>query len=171
MTTAWDAIASRRNVRAFDQREIAAADLDRILEAGRRSPSAKNWQPWDFVVVTERSRLEAPSRVWQGGRHVADAAAAVALVQPVVEGRKAGIAWFDLGQAAAAMQIAAAELGIGSGHSSVGDQDLARELLAVPADRTVALLLDFGYPAGRPLAPIAKPDRRPFEQVVHRDRW
>jgi nitroreductase len=171
MTTAFDAIASRRNVREFDDRPVAAADLDRILEAGRRSPSAKNWQPWDFVVVTERPRLEALSHVWQGGRHVAQAAAAVALVLPDVEGRKASIAWFDLGQAAAAMQITATALGIGSGHSSIGDQDLARELLAVPADRTVALLLDFGYPAGRPLAPISKPDRRSFDDVVHRDRW
>src|SRR5882724_1241215 len=52
----WEAIASRRNVRAFDDRPIPAADLDRILEAGRRAPSSQNWQPWDFIVVTDRGR-------------------------------------------------------------------------------------------------------------------
>jgi len=43
--TVWDAIRSRRDVRAFDGRPIPPADLDQILESGRRSPSAGNWQP------------------------------------------------------------------------------------------------------------------------------
>src|SRR5258708_8178578 len=53
----WTAITSRRDVREFDGRPIADADLDQILEAGRRSPSSSNWQPWDFVVVTDRQQL------------------------------------------------------------------------------------------------------------------
>jgi len=40
----WEAITSRRNVRSFDGRPIAATDLDRILEAGRQAPSSQNWQ-------------------------------------------------------------------------------------------------------------------------------
>ena len=53
----WDAITSRRNVRSFADRPIAATDLDRILEAGRRAPSSQNWQPWDFIIVTDRGQL------------------------------------------------------------------------------------------------------------------
>ena len=53
----WDAITSRRNVRTFADRPIPPADLDRILEAGRRSPSSQNWQPWDFILVTDREQL------------------------------------------------------------------------------------------------------------------
>ena len=55
--SAWDAIRSRRDVREFGGRTIADADLERILEAGRRSPSSRNWQPWDFIVVTDRRQL------------------------------------------------------------------------------------------------------------------
>jgi nitroreductase len=69
------------------------------------------------------------------------------------------------------MALAAADLGIGTGHSSVGDQDQARKLLGVPGDHDVALLLGIGYPADRPLRPIAKPDRRPVGEVIHRGRW
>lgn len=167
-----EAIRSRRNVRRFDDREIPAPDLDRILEAGRLAPSAKNWQPWDFVVVTDREQLGRLSGVWQGGGHVADAAAAIALVLPVLDDPRKGLtARFDLGQAAGLIQIAAADQGIGCGHSSVGDQDLAREVLGLPADREAALLLDLGYPADRPIAPLKRHDRRPFEEVVHRGRW
>ena len=53
----WDVIRSRRNVRSYTEQPIPAADLDRILEAGRRSPSSTNWQPWNFVVVTDRAQL------------------------------------------------------------------------------------------------------------------
>jgi nitroreductase len=67
--------------------------------------------------------------------------------------------------------LAAADLGIGSGHSSVGEQDLARQLLGLPAGKTCAFLVSLGYPAGRPLAPIQHPDRRPFDEVVHRGHW
>jgi nitroreductase len=44
----WDAITARRNVRAYEPRAVPDEDLTRVLEAGRRSPSAKNTQPWDF---------------------------------------------------------------------------------------------------------------------------
>lgn len=167
-----EAIKARRNVRQFTDQPIPDADLDRILAAGRLAPSAKNWQPWDFVVVTDREQLQRLSGVWQGGRHVADAAAAVALTLPVIDDpRRALTARFDLGQVAAFIQIAAADLGVGCGHSSVGDQELAREVLGLPEDREAGLILDLGYPADRPLAPLKRHDRRPFDEVVHRGRW
>lgn len=167
----WDAIRSRRDVREFTDRPISDEHLDRILEAGRRSPSSRNWQPWDFVVVTDRDRLAELAKVWQGAAHVGSSAATVALIAPIVEGDKRQTAFFDLGQAAVSMMIAAADLGIGSGHSAVGDQELARELLGFPEDRFCAHLVPLGYPAERPLFPLRRPDRRPFDEVVHRDRW
>jgi nitroreductase len=69
------------------------------------------------------------------------------------------------------MMLAAADLGIGTGHSSVGDQDRARKILGVPADHDVAFLLGVGYPAGRPLRPITAPSRRPLAEVIHHGRW
>jgi nitroreductase len=67
--------------------------------------------------------------------------------------------------------LAAADLGIGSGHSAIGDQETCRRILGIPADRICAYMLALGYPADRPLKPIAHPDRRPFDEVVHRGRW
>jgi nitroreductase len=69
------------------------------------------------------------------------------------------------------MTLAAADLGVGSCHAGVADTGLARELLGFPEDRTWVLLISLGYPAGRPLVPIKKPRRRPFDDVVHRGRW
>src|ERR1700742_510957 len=156
----WDAITARRDVRDFEDRPISDEDLDRILEAGRRAPSSRNWQPWDFIVVTDREQLAELSQVWRGGAHIAHSAATVVIVLPQSE--DAGQferAAYDAGQASVQMMIAAADLGIGSGHSAVGDQARARELLGFPEDRVAYIMIDFGYPAGRPLQPIQRPDR------------
>ena len=168
----WDAITARRNVREFADRAIPDAALDRVLEAGRIAPSSQNNQPWDFVVVTDRDLLRELSTVWRGGGHIANAAAAIALVisdeqEPRVRERNR----FDIGQATMQMMIAAADQGIGSGHSSVGDQDLARSVLHVPGDKLVAFVIDLGYPADRPLRSGTRLKRRPFEDVVHRNGW
>jgi nitroreductase len=168
----WDAIRARRNVRSYRADPVPAADLDRIAEAAWRAPSASNRQHWDFVVVTEPDQLRALSEVWRGAGHIAGAAAAIALVVPQADDdRTRLIDYYDLGQATYAMMLAAADLGLGTGHSSVGDQDRAREILGVPAGHDVAFLLGIGYPADRPLHPLAKPDRRPVSEVIHRGRW
>jgi nitroreductase len=166
----WEAITSRRNVRSFADRPIPAADLDRILEAGRRSPSSQNWQPWDFILVTDRERLRELARVWRGAGHVAGAAAAIVVIGPAAD-NEFHRAQLDLGQATMAMMLAAADLGIGSSHAGVADVELARRLLGFPQDRDWAFLISLGYPADRPLTPIKNPRRRAFGEVVHRDRW
>jgi nitroreductase len=168
----WDAIRARRNVRRFADRQIPDHDLDRILEAGRRSPSAANWQPWDLVVVTDRAQLTELSRVGRGSAYVAGAAAAIALVGPVLaEDRERERLRYDFGQVTMSIMIEATDLGIGSGHAGVADQELARTVLGFPVDRFCAYLIPLGYPADRPLRPIERPDRRPFTDVVHRGRW
>lgn len=151
---------------------MAESDLDRILEAGRRAPSSKNWQPWDFVVVTEPERLQRLAGVWKGAWHVAGAPAAIAFLIPELESeRERNIAWFDLGHAVMAMMVVAADLGLGTGHGSVIDQELAGEILGFPEDRYCAMLLSVGQPADRPMRPIRNPARRPIEDVVHRQVW
>ena len=169
---AWDAIRARRNVRSYSSDPIPDRDLDRIAEAGWRAPSASNRQHWDFVIVTDPDQLQALSTVWQGARHIASAPAAIALVVPEPpDERTKVIDQYDLGQATLAMMIAATDLGIGTGHSSVGDQEKARAILGVPDDHIVSYLPGIGYPADRPLKPILQPDRRPFSEVVHRGHW
>ncbi|HEX3426048.1 MAG TPA: nitroreductase family protein [Acidimicrobiales bacterium] len=168
----WDAIRARRNVRQYQDRPIPPEDLDRILEAGRRSPSSTNWQPWDFVVVTDRARLQRLSKVFMGAGHVAYSAATIALVAPIPK-RDFEREWipYDLGQATMSIMLAAADRGIGSGHAAVTDQALARSILGFPEDRYLAYLIGLGYPADRPLKPIVRPNRRPFDEVVHREKW
>ena len=168
----WEAITSRRNVRTYTEQPIAEGDLDRILGAAHRTPSSMNQQPWDFVVCTERGQLEELAKVWRGAGHVARSAATIAVVAP-----RSDDEWmresiqYDLGQATMSIMLAAADLGIGTAHAAVTDQDLARRILGFPEDRFCAWLIALGYPFDRPLTPIKRPNRRPFNDVVHRSRW
>ncbi len=152
----WDALRARRNVRQFTDQPVPDEALDRILEAGRRAPSASNWQPWDFVLVTDRAQLVELAKVWQFAKHVAAAAAAIAIVAPEPEDdRQSALLQYDLGQATYAMTVAAADLGVGTGHAAAADQDQARDVL--------------GFPRGT--VPGLRPRRRlPLGQAVGRHR-
>jgi nitroreductase len=169
----WDAVRARRNVRQYTSQPIARENLERILEAGRRAPSSTNWQPWSFVVVTDRAQLIELAKVWErGGKHIARSAATIALVAKEPEDEQHHD-WlmYDFGQATAIMMLTAVDLGIGSGHSAVIDQRQARRVLGLPEGYLAVYLIGLGYPADRPLLPLSTPNRRPFDEVVHWDRW
>jgi nitroreductase len=169
----WDAIRARRNVREYTDQPIADEDLRRILEAGRRTPSAGNAQPWNFVVVRDRDELIQLAKVWErGGLHIARSAATIALVaEEPGDARQRDLLMYDLGQATANMMLAATDLGIGSGHSAVADQDQARRVLGFPDGHIAVYLIGLGHPADGPLRPLVRVNRRPFDEVVHWDRW
>lgn len=167
-----DAIRARRNVRTFQDRPIPREHLHLILEAAWRTPSSKNEQRWDFILCTDREQLQRLSTVWVFGGHIAGSAATIALIAPQVDDQPTRESIrFDLGQASMSIMLAAADLGVGSCHSGVGDEALARGLLGYPGGRTCSMLISLGYPADRPLRPIKRPARRPFDEVVHFGRW
>ena len=169
-----DAIRTKRVVRRFADRPLEASHLERILDAGRHAGSSKNLQRWDFIVCRDRAHLTELASVGPWAGHLAGAAVAIALVTPDPHTADAPLSiLFDLGQAAANMQLAAWELGIGSVPATVYDHDLARRSLGYPADRYCEYLLSFGYPAD-PAALTAPPrpgGRRPLAEIVHEERW
>ena len=80
---------------------------------------------------------------------------------------------FDLGQAAANMQLAAWELGIGSCIASMHEPEKAKAILGVPQELHFDVALSFGYPLHSHEQPqAAKPGgRKPFDEVVFWERW
>jgi nitroreductase len=170
----WTAIRTKRMVRRFEDRPLAAEHLERIVDAGRHAASSKNQQRWDFVAVQERDRLRALSEVGPYAGHVAGAAAAIAMLtpDPTVPGASLSLVW-DLGLAAENMMLAAWELGVGSCPATVYDQEVARAVLGHPTDRWCGYVLSFGYPAEAD--DLARPPRaggrRPLDEILHRERW
>jgi nitroreductase len=169
-----DAVHTRRSVREFTGRPVGEDDLARILDAGRRSHSAKNRQRWAFIVVRDRERLAQLSKVGPWCGHVAGAAVAVALVtpDPRLPDASLSVTW-DLGGAAAQMMLVAWELGIGSCPATVYEAGRAREILGYPADMHCEFILSFGHPADPDaLTRRNRPGKRlPVTDIVHHETW
>lgn len=169
----WKAINSIRVVRRFSSRPLEETHLERILNAGRRAGSSKNQQRWAFIVIHDRDRLRALTRVGHYADHLAGAAVAVALVTPDEQGPRNSTVMWDLGRAAQNMVLAAWELGVGSVPATAHNRRIASELLGLPPGQRCDFLLSFGYPAdeAKLVAPNKAGGRVPLESIVHQERW
>ncbi len=166
-----EAIRNKRAIRAFREEPLSAAQVSAILDAGRRSQSSKNSQPWSFIAVQERQRLQAIAALGDNIGHVGGSALCVVIVVPQ-ENERTLWHFFDTGQAAAYMQLAGQELGIGSCLGTVYDPDGLRELLGFPAEYQAQLLISFGFPAEQqPRRGLGAAGRRQFADVVHHETW
>lgn len=166
----YEAIRTKYALRHFANKPLPDDAIRRILNAGRRSQSSKNTQPWQFVVVRDREKLIQLSQCGTYAGHLAGAAMGVAIASPDPATR-----WqiaFDLGQAAAYMQLAAWELGIGSCLAAIYEPDTARAILGIPADWFFDAAISFGYPApDQPPRRPRKVGRRSFDEVVRWEKW
>jgi nitroreductase len=165
------AIRTKRAVRQFADRPLPEAAVHAILNAGRRAQSSKNEQIWHFIAIRDKGILKSLSGCGKWAGHLEGAALGVALLVPDPSGKFQTL--FDAGQAAAYMQLAAWELGIGSCLASIYDVAKARQLLGFPSDLDLHIALSFGYPAD--LAVLTNPPkpggRKPIADIVHWDRW
>lgn len=162
-----------RAVRRFDGRPLEQAQLNAILDAGRRAPSSSNDQTREFIVCTDRQHLAELSTLGDWTAHLEGAAAGIAVITPDPEDpEEREIIAFDAGQAVQNMLLAAWEMGIGGVHGSVYVEPRAREMLGYPAGRRCDLIMSFGYPANpEALTRPRRPGRRPLAELVHLERW
>jgi nitroreductase len=154
----FHSIASRREVRDYEDTPLPDDVVHRILDAGRLSGSSQNTQKWQFVVLRDRQAVSefvyAPANV---------------LGAPLVVAIAGDAAGFDVGRAAQNMLLAAWNEGSGSVPNGIKDGDAAERLVGAP----VSIVLTFGYPAKRrdPSSRSAeewseRANRKPFDEVV-----
>lgn len=168
----WDAIQTKRAIREFKDEPLSEEDIERILQAGRRSQSSKNSQPWHFIAVQDKDRLQKVSELGDFMGHVAGAALCVVIVVPEENDRTL---WhfFDAGQSASYMQLAAVEIGVGSCLGTVYKPEEAKELLGIPDDYQTRIVISFGYPVDETKVekPLKAYVRRDLDEVVHWETW
>lgn len=166
-----DAIRLKRAVRKFQETPLPKDVTLAILNAGRRSQSSKNNQAWQFIAIQDKKILGDLSKCGEWAGHIAGATLCVAILTPDPNDKFQIM--FDAGQAAAFMQLAAWELGVGSVPASLYEYEKAREILGFPPEWHVRIALSFGYPlqAEKLSAPPKKGGRAILEDVVHWEKW
>ena len=160
----FEAIRTMLAVRRYQDKPVPPATLRRVVEAGRLTGSAKNLQPWHFIVVEDRTTLQTLGRLARTGAHVAQAAAAV-----VVLVDKTPFAVSDASRAIQSMLLAAWADGVGSNWVGFGGLEEVKTLLGIPGKLDVLAILPLGYPVGP--AGRGKKDRKPLATVAHRERY
>ena len=164
--TVSELIRTKRAVRQFTDEPLSEEAIRSILNAGRRAQSSKNTQPWHFIAIRDRETLRQLSQCGAYAGHLAGAPFAIALISSTAEG-------FDLGQAAAYMQLVAWDLGIGSCIASMWEPEKAKAILGVPQDLHFDVAISFGYPlhgGEQPSAPKSN-GRKLFNEVVFWEQW
>lgn len=166
-----EAIRTKRAVRQFTDQPLPHDVMTAILNAGRRSQSSKNTQPWHFIAITDKTVLKALSECGTWAGHLAGAAMGVAILTP--DPAEKFQTMFDAGQAAAFMQLAGWELGVGSCPASIYEPEKARQILGFPPEWHLRIALSFGYPADSNIitAPPKKGGRVALDDIVHWNHW
>lgn len=173
--TFMDMLRARRSVREFLPGPIEAEKLELLKEAVLRSPSSRNFDPWQFVFVMEKPLLEALSRLKPQGSEFL-AGAALGIVVGASEA-KSDVWVEDCSIASILAQLAAQSLGLGSCwvqvrkrfHSEgVSSEDYVRKALGLPGDLRVLSVIGVGIPAEHP-EPIA--DSKLKRERIHQERW
>ena len=173
-----EVLRTLRAVRRFASEPVPPDVLHTILEVARWTGSAKNTQPWELIVVTDRAVLAQLAQLGEYAGHLAGAPLAVVLVM------ERATQAFDAGRLAQNIMVAAWGQGVGSCIGSLypAENELqAKALLGVPAEKSMHTAISLGYPADAgalrlssapPRTRAAVPlGRKSLEQLVSWERY
>ncbi|MFP4562387.1 MAG: nitroreductase family protein [Spirochaetia bacterium] len=167
----YEAIRTRKSVRKFLGKQVEDDKLNRILEAGRLAPSARNLQEWRYLVVRDDELRRGLIDAAAGQRFVGQAPVVIVCCAET-DGHvmRCGERCYPIDVAVSVdhMTLAAAAEGLGTCWIGAFYQDQVKHLLGIPEEIRVVALLPLGYPADP--KPIEK-SRMGLDEFVRYERW
>jgi nitroreductase len=167
----FEAVRTRRSIRAYQDKPVEKEKLTRVLEAGRLSPSAVNQQPWHFIAVTDKAARESLLPAYNHRWFVDAPAIIVACAFPEKAWSRQDREEYwkvDVAIALQSMVLVARELGLGTCWIGAFNEKKVKEALGIPREVRVVALTPLGYAAEKK-GPVV--DRKPFDEIIHYDRW
>lgn len=160
-----EAIKIRRSVREFNSAEIPKKLLEQIIDCARLAPTARNEQPWEFIVVTDRETLKKLAQITDHGKFIQSSSCCIVVVCHDTK--------YYLEDGCAATEnilLAATDLGLAScwvaGDKKPYCEDI-KKILAVPQQYKVVSLVALGYANG----PLTSPEKKPLRELLHWQKW
>ena len=153
----WEAVQGRRSIRQYRSEPITSEFLEKIVSAGLYAPSARNNQPWEFLIVTERQKLAELSTVRPYWHMLASAEACVVVLNTSARSYSSPCTAFSVQDCAAATEnilLAAHSLGVGGVWLGLypleKERQAVRNLLQIPQPIEPFSIVSLGYPARNP---------------------
>lgn len=159
----FDAVRTVLAVREYEDRPVPDEVLRRIVDAGRLTASARNAQPWHFVVVRDREGLRKLGSLVRTGPYTANAAAAI-----VVACERNPYAMSDATRAIQSMILVAWGEGVGSNWTGFGGIEGVRKELGIPEELDVLAVMPLGYPKRKV---VGRKNRKRLSEVASAERF
>ena len=163
----FECIRRRRTIREYKKDPIPEDVLEKILQAGRWSPSSSNSQPWHFIVVKDPNTLSELGRIATQGPFISDAALAIVIVM-----ENAPRPQLDAGRAIQQMELVAWSEGLGTCFVGVRIEEQqieVKELLNIPSDLELITIMPYGY-RSTSIGRVGTP-RKDLAEMVHREKF
>jgi nitroreductase len=147
-------IQKRRSIRKYLEKHVETEKIDQLVEAALRSPSSRGFNPWEFIVVTDKSLLEKLSKAKPHGASFLKNAPLGIVV--CADPEKCDVWVEDASIASIFIHLAAASLGLGSCwiqirkrmyDQTITSHDYIRDILNIPKKLNVESIVAVGYPA------------------------
>jgi nitroreductase len=168
----YETVSYRLSIRSYKPDPVPEDVLNRVLEAGRLAPSAKNLQPWKFIVVRDAEQRALLVPACRGQKFVGEAPVTICAcaVESEAWGGMGGYWSADVVDVTIALEhmiLAAAAEGLGTCWIGAFIEEQVKEALAIPEGVKPIALTPLGYPARE-----AKPrGRKPLSEIVCYDRF
>ncbi len=164
----------RFSVRQFNPEKVEEHKLKHILEAARIAPSAVNYQPWHFIVLTDEKKREAVSSTYNA-QWIRSAPVIIAACGDHSASWKRGDGKdhldIDVAIAIDHITLAAAELGLGTCWVCAFDAEKCKRILGLPDSFEVVALIPLGYPDEKGDTGRFDTARKKLEEIVHWDSY
>lgn len=157
------AIAARKSIRKYMNKEIPSDVFEELLDAMRLAPSANNLQRWSIVVVTDDDLKKRLVPASGNQKFVGECSAyLVGVTEP-----DAFYSTVDMTIALDHLTLRAVELGLGTCWIGDFEPEKVKEILEIPRQREVPICMTLGYPNQSPGAR----KRKQLSEIFHLDRW
>ena len=159
------AIQDRRSVRAYQPRPVEREKIERVLEAARLAPSARNRQAWSFYVVQDAAKRKAIQEAANGAAFLGEAPVILVAcgIQPAVMACGQRTDSVDLSIAMSFAILEAYEQGLGTCWMGAFDAQQVKKALSLPEDTDAVMITPLGYPAEQP----APRPRKALSEIVY----
>lgn len=145
-----EAIFKRRSIRTYQDRQVESEEITQLLKAAMQAPSAGNQQPWEFIVVSDKSRLEKLSYMSPYSKQIAKAPVAIVLLANTTRMKYPENWTHDMGAATQNLLLEATYLNLGAVWMSVAPLEdrtnYIKEMFNLEATLLPYCVVTVGYP-------------------------
>jgi nitroreductase len=167
---AWETLCTRRSIRKYQKRPVAEELVQKLLTAAMQAPSARNQQPWQFVVIDDAGLLAKIPEFMPTASMAGQAPLAILVCGDLSLEKSPGYWVVDCAAATQNLLLAAHALGLGAVWCGVYPRDSRMEgmhrLCGLPENVKAHSLVVLGYPAEQ-----VPPENRYRPERIHRNHW